>query len=69
MGRFVAGFIGVSIIASMVLLAYTEFADIEPNDVVGVADRYKTVRHYSNAVRVVIGEVSAVQQEYFLIKI
>lgn len=50
------GFIGVSIIASMVLLAYTEFADIEPNDVVGVVDRYKIVRHYSNAVRVVVGE-------------
>lgn len=56
MSRFVAGFIGVSIIASMVLLAYTEFADIEPNDVVGVVDRYKIVRHYSNAVRVVVGE-------------
>ena len=54
--KFVAGFIGVSITASMVLLAYTEFADIEPNDVVGVVDRYKIVRHYSNAVRVVVGE-------------
>lgn len=56
MSRFVAGFIGISIIASMVLLAYTEFADIEPNDVVGAVDRYKIVRHYSNAVRVVVGE-------------
>ena len=56
MGRFVVGFIGVSIIASMVLLAYAEFADIETNDVVGVVDRYKIVRHYSNAVRVAVGE-------------
>lgn len=69
MGRFVVGFIGVSIIASMVLLAYTEFADMETNDVVGVVDRYKIVRHYSNAVRVVVGEVSVVQQGYFHIKI
>lgn len=37
------GFIGVSIIASMVLLAYTEFADIEPNDVVGVVEIKKGI--------------------------
>ena len=54
--KLVIGFVGVSIVASMVLIAYTEFIDIEPNDVVGVVDRYKIVMHYSNAVRVVTGE-------------
>lgn len=59
--KFVAGFVGITIIASIVLIAYTEFANIEPNDVVGVVDRYKIVRHYSNAVRVLVdnGECSA----------
>ena len=54
--KLAVGFVGVSIASSMVLLAYTEFANIEPDDVVGVVDRYKIVRYYSNAVRVVVGK-------------